>query len=260
MKKYAIIYICTGTYSILWKDFYESAEKYFLCDAEKEYYVFTDDPKIIEGKIERVHPYYRKRMGWPYDTLLRWDQICSIQDKLSTYDYIVFCNANMEFLDSVEAKCLENADFTLWSTSTEEELPDKMPLERRSESRAYVPYGGEIEKYVSGRFILGKADFFLEMSRILRDWTAQDLGNGVIPVWHDESMENAYFYHYSSYFRIRYVGSEFAAIEELLKEGEQTHAIFRNKDRYGGNVGMRYNMTLGKIDIFRRKVLGKLHR
>lgn len=46
MCKVAVLYICTGTYTAFWKDFYVSAEKYFLPDCEKHYFAFTDTSKI----------------------------------------------------------------------------------------------------------------------------------------------------------------------------------------------------------------------
>lgn len=258
MNKYAVIYICTGRYNVLWRDFYESCENKFLKGACKDYFVFTDDTQILQEKVDRIHAFYCGKMGWPYDSLLRWNRICEIQDILEGYDYVVFCNANMKFLEEIPSKMFEMSDFSLWSATKDTDLEDEMPLERRKESKAYIPYGAHVHKYVSGRFILGKTELMLKMSRTLRDWTEEDLCNGLIPIWHDESMENAYFYHYGSNFSIQFLGPEFAAIEELLQEGDHTKAIFRNKDRYGGNFGMRYNMTLGKLDILRRKILGKL--
>lgn len=258
MKKYAIIYICTGGYSVFWKDFYDSAEKFFLAGAQKEYYVFTDDSKLLQVKDDRVHSFYCGKAGWPYDTLLRWDRICQIQDLLERYDFIVFCNANMEFLSEIHSKIFENTDFTLWSSTKDTDLADNLPLERRQESKAYIPYGANVRKYVAGGFILGRMGPFLEMSRELRNWTTQDLRNGIIPIWHDESLENAYFYYYGSGLNIKIIGPDLINMEEFVKDGAQPCAIFRNKDRYGGNIGIRYNMTLGRLDILRRKILGKL--
>lgn len=258
MKKYAIIYICTGGYSVFWKDFFSSAEQFFLVDAIKDYYVFTDDNELMMINSDHVYTYYCKKMGWPYDTLLRWDRICGIQDLLVKYDYVVFCNANMKFLDVVSSAIFEKTSITLCSYTSPADKPDDMPLERRSESKAYVPYGSNHTKYVAGGFILGQAAAFLKMARELREWTEQDLRKGIIPVWHDESMLNAYLHLYSTELSVYYVGAEFVAIEERLKSGDAPKAIFRNKDRYGGNIGIRYNVTLGKLDIFRRKIMGKM--
>lgn len=256
MKKYAVIYICTGGYNVFWKDFYGSAEKYFLTGAQKDYFVFTDDRDLIQNN--KIQSFYCGKMGWPYDTLLRWDRICGIQDILIEYDYIVFCNANMEFLREMPSRIFEETDFTLWSSTKDTDSSDQLPLERRPESKAYIPYGTPVSKYVAGGFILGRSDRFLQMSRELRDWTEQDLRNNIIPVWHDESLENAYFYHHKDDLSIKIVGPELINIEEFVTNDSAPSAIFRNKDRYGGNVGIRYNMTLGKLDILRRKILGKL--
>ncbi len=259
MTKYAIIYNCTGTYSIFWKQFHDSAEKYFLPDAQKDYYVFTEDKEILEGKQAHVYPCYAKKMGWPYDVLQKWVRICGLQDILTKYDYLILLNANMQFLRPIPSAAFEGADFTLWTATAEGDDPEQMPFERREASTAYIPYGTKAEKYLSSRFIVGRTEPFLRMSRDLRDRTEADLRNGIIALWHDESMENAFFYHYGEEYTLRYVGPELIAIEELLKEGETTSAIFCNKDKYGGNVGVRYNMTLGRLDILRRKVLHKLH-
>ncbi len=258
MKKYAIIYICTGGYSVFWKGFYDSSEKFFLIGARKEYFVFTDDKELIQKKDDRIHLFYCGKMGWPYDTLLRWNRICEIQDLLEEYDYIVFCNANMEFLSEIQSQIFEGTDFTLWSSTKDSDVSDQLPLERRPESKAYIPYGTPVQKYVAGGYILGKSELFLRMSRELRDWTAQDLKNGIIPIWHDESLENAYFYHYRNDVTVKMIGPELINMEEFVKDGLKPCAIFRNKDRYGGNIGIRYNMTLGKLDILRRRIMGKL--
>ena len=53
-----ILYICTGKYDIFWKDFYLSAERYFMQDQSFiiEYYVFTDSPKLYdEENNKHIH-------------------------------------------------------------------------------------------------------------------------------------------------------------------------------------------------------------
>lgn len=52
----AILYICTGKYNVFWDGFYKSSEKFFLKDeAEKEYFVFTDNMDLCQDKIGRAH-------------------------------------------------------------------------------------------------------------------------------------------------------------------------------------------------------------
>ena len=44
--KVAILYLCSGDYSIFWEKFFRSYEKKFLPECHKEYFVFTDKEKI----------------------------------------------------------------------------------------------------------------------------------------------------------------------------------------------------------------------
>ena len=37
-----ILYIATGRYITFWEEFFKSAEKYFITEATKHYFVFTD--------------------------------------------------------------------------------------------------------------------------------------------------------------------------------------------------------------------------
>lgn len=55
-----ILYICTGKYSIFWKKFYKSAERYLMqgYPCIREYYVFTDAPFCIWGERERAYSSY----------------------------------------------------------------------------------------------------------------------------------------------------------------------------------------------------------
>ena len=52
-----ILYICTGKYDIFGKDFYLSAERYFMQDQSFiiEYYVFTDSPKLYERRKQQTY-------------------------------------------------------------------------------------------------------------------------------------------------------------------------------------------------------------
>ncbi|MCS2968029.1 hypothetical protein NXW94_23665 [Bacteroides ovatus] len=77
-----ILYICTGKYDIFWKDFYLSAERYFMQDQSFiiEYYVFTDSPQLYdEENNEHIHRIKQKNLGWPDNTLKTFPYIPSHQ-------------------------------------------------------------------------------------------------------------------------------------------------------------------------------------
>ena len=59
-----ILYICTGKYDIFWKDFYLSAERYFMQDQSFiiEYYVFTDILNYMTKKTTNIFTGSNKRI------------------------------------------------------------------------------------------------------------------------------------------------------------------------------------------------------
>ena len=194
MSSIAILYICTGVYKKFWPGFFESFEQNFLPDTRKEYYIFTDAPKIEYSDNERVHIYIRKPQGWPYDTLFRFDMFWEIKKDWEHCDYAVFINSNFrcvtkvtedEFLPVTERLVVAShaASFG-WN-------PDKMDYCRDSNSLAYIPYG-QGQYYIMGGLNGGKTEAYLEMIKTLKDNIADDYSRGVIAVRHDESHINHY--------------------------------------------------------------------
>ena len=259
MSSLAVIYICSGGYKVFWRDFYKSAEKYFAPNMKKMYFVFTDSEEIIQDKKKNVKTYFTRKMGWPYDTLERWSDVCRIQDILKQYDYIAFCNANTEFISAFEVeKYIGTDSMLLWSITEKNAESDSMPLERNLNSHAAIPLDADIVYYYNGGFILGRSDEFVKMSIELRDWTEEDLQKGIIAKCHDESMLNSYIYHHP-YVGVARVGKAEFMPSEFADKRNMPCAVFRNKDDYGGNIGIRYNnRILGNLDIFRRRVIGKI--
>lgn len=194
-EKVAILYICTGKYDIFWKDFYESIEKYFLPHSEKHYFVYTDAEYLYcEKSCERIHKIFQERLGWPYDTLMRFELFSHIEDQLKRFDYILFMNANMlckkqifeeEFLPRTEnLLALQHPGYINYSNLL-------YPYEHNKRSTAYVPYG-KGKYYFMGSLNGGKADAYLQLIDSLKVAIQQDLDNGIIAKWHDESQLNKY--------------------------------------------------------------------
>ena len=115
MLKIAILYICTGKYDVFWKEFYRSCEQYFLPNSNKNYFVFTDSKELYDEKNnDKIVKIYQEKLGWPYDTLMRFDLFSRIENKLAEFDYIFFLNANVVFLKTVEESSLFNNDNDLF--------------------------------------------------------------------------------------------------------------------------------------------------
>ena len=61
--KIGILYICTGKYEIFWKDFYLTCEKYFISEAEKHYFIFTDITELeFEKGNAKITKIYQKNL------------------------------------------------------------------------------------------------------------------------------------------------------------------------------------------------------
>lgn len=192
--KIAILYICTGKYDIFWEGFYQSSEQYFLPDHEKHYFVFTDS-KMIKAENERIHLIFQESVGWPYNTLLRFQFFLKAEKDLEQFDYIYFFNSNMRFLAPVgeEVFPTEDEDGLLavlhpgYFNKTEKDFP----YERNKQSLACIKKG-EGKHYFMGGFNGGKARNYLKLIKELNENIASDLSRNVIAVWHDESHLNAY--------------------------------------------------------------------
>src|SRR5437879_4384279 len=150
-----ILYICTGKYDVFWKNFFLSAEKYFLPGYEKRYFVFTDSKYIYDEKNLKVQKIYQETLGWPFNTLLRFKMFLGIEEDLKNCDYLFFLNANIVFIDRINNDILPD-------TANDGLLAVKHPgfwdkqnsefwYDRNISSSAYIPYG-QGEHYFMGGF------------------------------------------------------------------------------------------------------------
>ena len=204
MTKIGMLYICTGKYTVFWPEFYRSFEEKFLPGCEKEYFVFTDAPAIEYEDAPRVHRVYQEAYPWPYSTLKRFSIFLTQEDALRGMDYLFFFNANLTCKKTVTAEEFlprpEKGENLLlvqqpgfWNKK-----PPFYTYDRNPRSMAYIPYNCG-KDYVSGGLNGGTAAAFLALCHELERRTEQDLQNGVIALWHDESQLNRYAAERSDY-------------------------------------------------------------
>lgn len=239
--KIAILYICTGKYSVFWQQFYESAEKYFLPSHEKQYFVFSDT--LDNPHKENVSLIYQEKMGWPYDTLMRFKLFSGIKDRLAPFDRIFFCNANMRFLKEVNEDIFKiekmNAElitvrhpFFYWVKN-----PMDFPYERRKISSAYIPRDqGRV--YVMGGFNGGTGKDYLELIETLNTRINQDEKKGVVALWHDESHLNRYIFETNKKIKILDYNFGFPEGQDLPLKND-VYITFLDKAKYGGHDFLR---------------------
>lgn len=191
--KIGIFYIALGKYDRFFPAFYKSCEKYFIPEAQKEYFVFTDARRAT---FERpgVHCIEQADMGWPDNTMQRFRLFCSVEQQLVEIDYLFFFNANCQFVRPVPKEDLPETGLVVtlhpgWYTKTRA----TWPFEKNPASCAHIP-PGEGEQYVCGGVNGGTHDAYLAMAHELQKRTDEDTANGVVAVHHDESQLNRYVY------------------------------------------------------------------
>lgn len=250
--KIAILYICLGKYDIFWRDFYESSLKYFVCNSEKDYFVFTDSFEIYAENKNNVFKLYQNNLGWPGNTLFRFNMFSNIKDKLENYDYIFFFNANALFVDFVtEQHILPEAEdlVVVQHPSFYDKKRSQYPYEKNPNSLAYIArYEGKV--YVQGCLSGGKSKPYIDLINTINNNTKIDNGNNIVATWHDESHLNKYIMDKN--YKLLSPGFSYP---ENWNIPFNKKIIMRDKARHGGHDYLR-GITPLKVSLF-KKVVGK---
>lgn len=233
--KVAILYICTGKYKIFWEDFYYSSKKYLLKEHMKDYFVFTDADSIAGEKESNICKIYQKNLGWPDNTLQRFDMFNSISNTLEKYDYIFFFNANALFITEIGEEIFPSKEglLVVQHPGYYNKRPNKFPLEKNPSSLAYIS-ARQAEVYVQGAFNGGSAKDFIQLIQELKKNIDIDRQNGIVAIWHDESHLNKQIL--LKPFKLLHPGYVYPEGWELPFEKK---IIMRDKRRYGGHNSLR---------------------
>ncbi|HNW26625.1 MAG TPA: hypothetical protein PKI94_07550 [Candidatus Gastranaerophilaceae bacterium] len=258
--KIAILYIGTGHYTIFWDEFFKSCEKYFIKDAQKHYFFFTDSKNFKSDEKITIVP--QENLGWPLITCLRYKILNKIKEDLKDYDYAFFFNGNMEFIRKItkeEFLPIEKDGYivaSLHSGNKRVKFSKEFPYERNPLSTSYIPYGVG-EKYFHAGILGGRTKEFLELLDTCEKMMDEDLSNNIIPKFHDESVFNKYILNrpykiLSNYYIHPVHGKPFVWLNQKVK------IIQRDKSRfkYGGHAYLRgeTNKKITPVSYFKEKI------
>ena len=187
-KNIALCIVATGKYDVFVGPLVASARQFFCTDQNVTFFVFTDG-NIEEGKD--VVKVYQKRVGWPFDTLKRVHIYEAHAELFERMDYVFAIDADVRFVGKVGDEILS----TLVGTQHPIVLSkEKFPFEKNRKSTAYIkPKERESKMYFAGAFFGGKREAFLKLIRGTKKQIDEDIINGVMAKWHDESHLNRYF-------------------------------------------------------------------
>lgn len=258
--KIAILYICTGKYSIFWEEFYKSAQKNLFPNSEKHFFVFSDaSPELFSNKD--ISYIYQPKLGWPDDTLQRFHMFSRILDKLEKYDFLFFFNANIIFLEKIYEDILPTKDeglvFVQHPGFFNKDNKD-FSYERNQKSTAFIPYG-KGEHYVCGGINGGTAQAYIKMIQELKFSIDTDTNKQITAIWHDESHINKYI----TYNRYKILSPEYAYPEGCILPFSPKILVL-DKNNFGGHNFLRgenkvkkYIFT--KIKQYLKKIITKTH-
>jgi len=184
--KVGLCIMATGKYTQFVKPLIDSAEKYFCKNHSITYFVFTDGClKESDATVVRI---YQQRLGWPHDTLKRFEVYSKNHEQLAQMDYLFAIDADMLFVDNFGDEILKERVATQHPGFVGKRGSyDTNPL-----STACVG-SNEGEYYFAGGFYGGSAQEFLKMAYKISENIKTDLAKNYIAVWHDESHLNRYF-------------------------------------------------------------------
>lgn len=186
-QKYNIglLIVATGKYISFVSPLIDSAEKYFCPNHNVTYFIFTDGDVDERDNVIKI---YQERLGWPFDTMMRFAMYNKHKSLLHDMDYVFACDADMLFVGTVGDEILGDRVATLHPGY----VGKRGTYETRQNSTACVDFK-EGAYYFAGGFYGGKMQEFLMMIATLSENIQTDLSHGVIAVWHDESHLNRFF-------------------------------------------------------------------
>jgi len=252
--KHAILYICTGKYTVFWESFYNSCEKYFFPDVEKHYFVFTDGQISIEN--DRIHRIEQMNLGWPGNTLYRYEMFWNIREQLGSFDYIFFFNANCEFVAPIGGEFLPSKEEGITVVQHPNFFNKKMnsfTYDRNSKSQAYIPFG-QGAYYICGGVNGGHCSSYLELINTLRIAIEYDNEKNVVALWHDESHINKYILSHP----FKLLSPSYCYPEGWDIPFEKI-IVIREKSKYGGHEELR-GVKKSKNKIFYAKIKSYLRK
>lgn len=180
-----LLVVATGKYIHFVPQLLQSADAHFCKNHCVTYFVFTDHENF-EYPRAKVLPH--KRLGWPLDTLRRFDVYLKYENEYKDQEYLFAIDADMLFVDRVGNEVLNDRTATIHPGFYNK----RGTYETNKLSLAYVA-PDEGKHYVAGGFYGGTREEFISLLKTIIPKVDADLARGIFARWHDESHLNRYF-------------------------------------------------------------------
>jgi histo-blood group ABO system transferase len=214
--------IATGKYVDFLDGIIESSEKNFFPNDSVYYIIHTDCTDRVFPKNSIINRIDFEE--WPNPTLKRFHYFLMAEDDILKSDFSFYVDVDSLFVNLIdfELEPIKGIISTLhpgfYGTSG---TPERNP-----NSKSYLPIGSQ-NLYFCGGFFGGDSVSFVKMSRRIKENIDDDLKNGIIAIWHDESHLNHYlFYNPPAHI----VGNYFAISQNQINQHPDSRIVFLDKN------------------------------
>lgn len=187
-----LLLIATNRYDKFVPGLISSADNYFLCSPHYNvtYFLFTDKPQQIKTNRKVIQIPISHR-NFPFASMDRFKHFNTHANMFETQDYLFYVDVDCLFVDHVSKEVLGN----LVGVRHCGFFNKPGPYETNKNSTLYVDerYPRKYQYYFGGGFSGGKKEEYLKLARWCSEKIDQDVSNGIIPIWHDETALNRYF-------------------------------------------------------------------
>lgn len=190
MKEVALLIVATNKYVQFLEQLLDSADKFFLKECEVTFHVFTDRTldafDVVKNKryFERVKIHKVEHKPFPFPTLHRFHFFQANRDYLQA-DHFFYVDVDARFCAPITDEILgervgvQHCGY-VGERGTYETNPNSLSYVAPNEGKTY--FGG-------GFWGFSESEFWWTVDNAV-DMIDADAQNGIVPVWHDESVLN----------------------------------------------------------------------
>lgn len=200
----------------------ETAKARLFPGHEVEYLLWSDTGDWPGCTVFPIDP-----APWPYPTLMRYHLFLQQEEKLKTFDKLLYIDADMEVVQEIKADI-----FGEWLTCAKHPMYALArryipPYEPNPYSAAYIPRFGQILTdggklwfdpiYAAGGLQGGATAPFLDAMWSMKRSIDRDLQNNYIAIWNDESHWNQYLSSHPN-DKLIVLGPDYVYPDSIIKD------------------------------------------
>jgi len=176
--------MATGRYISFLPPLIESAVKHV--EGLEQIFVLSDSKPDFSNSNVQWLPW--GHFAWPFPTLLRYRAMTAYSHILKAVDVLLYVDVDMLFTGSTDVRRCQDI-FAVHHPGYVSAGGGALPFEKKKKSSFRV-VANEKSRYFCGGVQGGRSAVYLQACAELAELIEVDLGNDIVPIWHDESAWN----------------------------------------------------------------------